>query len=108
MALYRSMGRGSWIVERKLLGVEVRTATGIYEREAAEELEETLLLLRKHRRRDLILAFAQGHISGPELLAGVEGYGVTFQLTVTSTVRLRRAVYDWLRTPTLRRRPDSW
>jgi len=28
MSLYRSMNRGSWIVERTLLGVHIRRATG--------------------------------------------------------------------------------
>jgi integrase len=92
------MGKGSWVVQRRLLGIRVRKRTGIYEREAAEDLEATLLKVARHGRRDVIAAFVAGHISGPELLAAVEGYGVTFQLTVTSTVRLRRAIYDWLRT----------
>ncbi len=93
--------RGSYIVQRRLLGIQVRKRTGIYEREAAEDLEETLRKLARHGRRDLIAAFVAGHVSGPELLAGVEGYGVTFQLTVTSTVRLRRAIDEWLRTAKL-------
>jgi integrase len=90
--------RGSYIVERKLLGINVRKRTAFYERQGAEDFERCLLKLAKHGRRDLIEAFGAGHISAPELLAGVEGYGVTFQLTVSSTVRLRRAMHDWLRT----------
>lgn len=97
MSLYRSHDRGSWVVQRRLLGIPVRTATGCYERAEAEEVEHTLRKLAKHGRRDLILAFVNRQISGPELVSSVEGYGVTFQLTVTSAVRLRWAMYRWLR-----------
>lgn len=96
MAVYRSMGRGSWIVERKLLGLDVRKATGCYDEESATQVEETLLKLAKHGRRDLIAAFVSGQLNGPELVAGVDRHGVTFQLTVTSAVRLRNALYLWL------------
>lgn len=101
MSIYRSMGRGSYVVERVLLGIHVRKRTGFYEPQAAADFELCLRKLAKHGRRDLIEAFVAGHVSGPELIAGVEGYGVTFQLTVPSTVRLRRAIHDWLRTADL-------
>jgi hypothetical protein len=91
------MGRGTWIVQRRLLGIEVRRATGCTERADAHAVEEALLRLAKHGRRDLIEAFARRQITGPELVAGLERYGVTFQFTVESSIRLRRAMDGWLR-----------
>lgn len=96
MALYRSQGRGSWIVQRRLLGIRVRRATGCYDRGQALEVEQTLLKLAEHGRKDVIVAFQRGEITGSELVASVVGYGVTFQLTVGSAIRLRRAMYEWL------------
>ena len=98
MSLYRAMGRGSWVVERTLLGTHVRKATGIYDYDQAVEFERALLKLAQHGRRDLILAFKRDEITGAELLASVERYGLTFQLTLESSIRLRRASYEWLRT----------
>lgn len=104
MTLYRSMGRGSWIVRRKLLGIRVQRATGLYERADAAQLEATLVKLAHHGRRDLIAAFVAGQVEGPELMAGVERYGLSFQLAVTSVVRLRRAMHEWLRSAELAER----
>lgn len=101
MALYRTMRDGlpvgTWMVQRRIMGIRIRQATGCTEREEAEQVEQTLLKLGRHGRRDLVLAFRDRQITGPELVSSVEGYGVTFQLTVTSAVRLRRAMYTWLR-----------
>lgn len=96
MSLYRSMGRGTWVVERVLCGLHVRKATGCPEHPDAMRVEAALLLLAKHGRRDLIEAFAQGFIRGPELAASVEHYGVSFHLTAERAVQLAPAVAAWL------------
>lgn len=96
MSLYRSMGRGSWIVERVLCGLHVRRATGCVEHPAAMQVEAALLSLAKHGRRDLITAFDLGHIGGPELTAAVEQHGVSFQLTLERAIPLAAAVERWL------------
>lgn len=96
MSVYRSMGRGTWIVERTLLGVLVRRATGLYDYDRASEVERTLLKLAQHGRRDLIEAFDAGHIAGAELVSAVECFGVSFQLTVERALELGPAVERWL------------
>ena len=96
MSLYRSMGRGSWIVQRVLLGIPVRRRTGCHEKADAQVVEQTLLKLAEHGLRDLILAFDRKQITGPELVAGIERYGLTFQFTVENTARVRWAMWDWL------------
>lgn len=96
MTLYRSNGRGSWIVERVLLGVPVRRATGIYDLLEAAQVEQVLLKLAKHGRRDLIEAFDRDDLGGAELVAAVERYGVTFDVTVERATRLAPAVKRWL------------
>lgn len=97
MSLYRSMSCGSWIVKRRILGVHLRRATGIEDLERARELEQVLLKLGKHGLRDLVVAFHRGEVSGGELLASVERFGLTYQLTTERMVPLRRAVYEWLK-----------
>lgn len=92
MSLYRWHRRGSWIVERVVLkGLTVRKATGIDDRQRAAQFEEVLLKLVKHGRRDLVVAFIEDHITGPELMSNVERYGVTFQLVVGATPKERVA-----------------
>jgi len=98
VTLYRSHDRGTWFVKRVLLRILVRRATGLSERRRAADLERVLLQLAEHGRGDLILAFSTGHVSGPELLASVERYGLTYRLTTETALKVRRAMYDWLRT----------
>src|SRR5881396_2170437 len=90
------MGRGSWIVERTLLGVHIRKATGVTEYHEATSVETVLLQLARHGRRDLLEAFAGGQIAGAELVAGVVRFGVSLQLTAERAVALAPAVARWL------------
>lgn len=111
MSVYRTTKRdprsgawraaGSWIVKRKIGGLSVRRSTGIDTEDRARDLERALVKLGQHGRRDLVIAFRDGEISGAELLAGVDRYGVSFQLTAATAVRLRRAAYEWLRSAPL-------
>lgn len=96
MTVYRSSGRGSYIVERVLLGIAVRRATGVYEVERAREVEDTLMKLASHGRRAPIEAFVRGQISGAELVSAVEKYGMSFEFTIERARLLAPAVRDWL------------
>jgi len=90
------MGRGTWIVQRRILGIHIRRRTGCMERAAAERVEVALLKLGEHGRRDLLEAFNHRQITGPELVAALDRYGVSFQFTVEAAVALKPAVAGWL------------
>src|SRR5437773_944990 len=91
------MNRGSWIVERTLLGLHIRRATGARDYHDAAEIEVALLRLARHGRRDLLEAFDAGQITGQELRAGVEQHGISFHLTVERAIELAPALERWLK-----------
>lgn len=98
MSLYRSNARGSWFVQRRLLGIQIRRATGIYDWERAQEFERVLVNLARHGRRDLLTAFDTGEIGGPELAAAVEEFGISYQLSAGRAILLAPAIKRWLET----------
>lgn len=97
MTLYRSHGRGSWIVERTFRRVGlVRRATGLADRTEAVELERLLVRLSQLRRDEILQAFRDGLVSGDELFRAYQQDGIDGLPTVEHIKPLREAVATWL------------
>jgi hypothetical protein len=97
MSLFRSMHRGSWVIERTFRRVgHIRRATGLREESDAAELERLLVRLSHLHRDELLMAFRDRLIAGDELYAAYLRGGMEGLPSVAHIKALDAAVEAWL------------
>lgn len=104
MSLYRSMNRGTWIVERRFRGVgQIRHATGTADHLVAQKIEAMLLELGQERL-DLVQAVKRRQVTLLALYQAYRRHGLSLQLTVERATPLLDAIEEWAKHAELRPR----
>lgn len=101
MSVYRSGGRGTWIVERSFRGLGVfRQASGTHDHALALKIEAMLGDLYEHRQ-DLLKSLMAYEVRPLALYQAYRQFGLSYQVSVEKAITLKTAVEAWLKTAEL-------
>lgn len=98
MSVYKSGGRGSWIVERSFRGLGTfRRATGTNEYDTAREIDERMLPDLYEHRQDLLKSLMAYELTPLALYQAYRRFGLSYHMNVERAIPLKDAIDGWLK-----------